>query len=63
MSNQELRKNIEPFMASHGVQFNEEEFNKAYKEFSKANVSKAAFMKGTDAKDSLSYVTTYKDMK
>jgi len=46
----ELRKNIEPFMTAHGVQFNEEEFNKAYKEFSHAGVSKAAFMKGTDSK-------------
>jgi len=50
MGGAELRKNIEPFMTAHGVQFNEEEFNKAYKEFSHAGVSKAAFMKGTDAK-------------
>jgi len=52
MGGAELRKNIESFMTSHGVQFNEEEFNKAYKEFSHAGVSKAAFIKGTDAKDS-----------
>ena len=51
MGGAELRKNIESFMTSHGVQFNEEEFNKAYKEFSKAGVSKAAFMKGTDSYD------------
>jgi transcription antitermination factor NusG/phage FluMu protein Com len=38
-------------MSAHGVQFNEEEFNKAYKEFNKAGVSKAAFMKGTDSYD------------
>ena len=51
MGSKEIRKNLEPFMSSHGVQFNEEEFNKAYKEFNKAGVSKAAFMKGTDADD------------
>ncbi len=50
MGGAELRKNIEPFMTAHGVQFNEEEFNKAYKEFNHAGISKAAFMKGTDAK-------------
>ena len=50
MGSKEVRKNLEPFMSAHGVQFNEEEFNKAYKEFSHAGVSKAAFMKGTDAK-------------
>lgn len=50
MGSKEVRKNIEPFMTAHGVQFNEEEFNKAYKEFSKAGISKAAFMKGADAK-------------
>ena len=50
MGSKEVRKNLEPFMSAHGVQFNEEEFNKAYKEFNKAGVSKAAFMKGTDAK-------------
>jgi len=55
MGGAELRKNIEPFMTAHGIQFNEEEFNKAYKEFSKANVSKAAFMKGTDVKDEGAY--------
>lgn len=51
MGSKEVRKNLEPFMSAHGVQFNEEEFNKAYKEFNKAGVSKAAFMKGTDADD------------
>jgi len=51
MGSKEVRKNLEPFMSAHGVQFNEEEFNKAYKEFNKAGVSKAAFMKGTDAAD------------
>jgi hypothetical protein len=55
MGSKEIRKNIEPFMSAHGVQFNEEEFNKAYKEFNKAGVSKAAFMKGTDAKDEGAY--------
>lgn len=51
MGSKEVRKNLEPFMSAHGIQFNEEEFNKAYKEFNKAGVSKAAFMKGTDADD------------
>jgi len=51
MGSKEVRKNLEPFMSAHGVQFNEEEFNKAYKEFNKAGVSKAAFMKGTDSYD------------
>lgn len=55
MGSKEVRKNLEPFMSAHGVQFNEEEFNKAYKEFNKAGVSKAAFMKGTDAKDEGAY--------
>lgn len=47
----EARRNIEPYMKSKGVPFDEDAFEQAYAEFSKAPSPKSVYFKGRDGSD------------